>query len=275
MNRINGLTVVVTGAAAGIGRALVKELAANGAQPLACDIDEVGLASVKQECAQSGYGIRTARLDVTDRDAISALAAEVVAQRECIDVWINNAGIARNGRFLSVSPADCDLALAVNFRAVIDGSRAALIHMSQRGRGLIINMASVAGHVPAPYMTSYVATKHAVVGFTRALQAELEMDASPVKTMLVSPGFVETKIIEKGAELGFPEWLSFMLSTPEGVAKAVIEGIRRDRREISPTMSGKMMLSMHRLAPRSTVRSSKLLLTRSFKDLMLNRFRIP
>ena len=121
-------------------------------------------------------------------------------------------------------------------------------------------------------MSAYVAAKHAVVGFTRALSAELELKGSPVSLLLVSPGFVDTRLIAKGESLGFPEWLSFMLSTPDAVADAVYRAMPTKRSEIVPTFNGKVMRRMYSLMPRSTVKSSRILLTKSWKDLVLNRY---
>ena len=133
-------------------------------------------------------------------------------------------------------------------------------------------MASIAGHVGGPYIAPYCATKHAVVGFTRALRAELALQTSCVQLVLVSPGFVDSQMISLGKKFGFPEWLKWMLSTPEKVSAEVLAGLERRKTEIYPTLNGRLMLRLQKTFPSAVTPSSRLLLTRSFKDLLLNRY---
>ena len=273
--KFTGRVVVVTGAAAGIGLCLVRAFAKLGATVYATDVDELGLKNLNNQAAQEGWDVHSRAGDVTDEQSLRDLANQVLRESGQLDYWVNNAGIQQMGRFTDMTPKQWNRIIQVNLTAVINATRVALELMQQRGCGQIINIASCAGHIPAPYMTAYTASKHAVVGFTRALNAELAMENSPIQTMLVSPGFVETKIIERGAELGFPNWLSFMLSTPEVVAQSVIDGIKRNKPEVFPTLNGKLMLAMHHWAPKSTIRSSRILLTKSLKDLVLNRYQLP
>jgi short-subunit dehydrogenase len=136
-------------------------------------------------------------------------------------------------------------------------------------------MASVAGHVPAPFMTAYVASKHAVVGFSRSLRAELGLLKSPVRCAMASPGFVDTPIIEKGAHAGFPQWLSWLLSKPENCALEILDDLASGKDEIEPTVNGRAMSAAFKLLPKMTVKSSRILLTRSLSDLFFNRYNIP
>jgi len=216
--------------------------------------------------------LSTLTLDVTDRAEVDAVSAAVFAEKNPVDIWINNAGISDTRSFAETPVRDFDRVMSVNMDALIYGTRVALQRMLERGSGLIINMASVAGHVPAPYMCSYVASKHAVVGFTRALTEELRLEDSSVDLMLVSPGFVATPMIKRGADMGFPEWLSWMLADADSVAKSIVKGIESGRQEINPTLNGKLMRQMHWLAPNATVKASKVLLAKSFKDMLMNRF---
>ena len=146
--------------------------------------------------------------------------------------------------------------------------------MENQGTGTLVNMASIAGHLSAPYMSAYCTTKHAVVGFTRAIREELRLQDSPIKVVLVSPGFVDTSMIARGEKHGFPEWLRWTLSTPEKVAKEILTGIRVGEEELFPTQNGKWMLRAYRHFPKSTMKSSKMLLTRSLKDFLLNRYKV-
>jgi short-subunit dehydrogenase len=271
---LSGKVVVVTGAGAGIGRALVQELAARDADVWALDIARESLDSLVLEMKKTGAAVRPVRCDVTAPRALDEAASQVAAVHKRIDYWVNNAGVAGLGGFLETSAEDFERVLDINLRAVVRGTRAALKIMEEAGGGKIVNMASVAGHLPAPYMSAYNASKFGVVGFSRALQEELRLKGSPVKMLLVSPGFVDTGIIARGAELGFPEWMTFLLSTPEKVAKEIVRGMASEREEIFPTLNGRLIRRMHKVFPTLTVRSSKLLLTRSFKDALLNRYRV-
>lgn len=263
---------VVTGAGAGIGRIIALSLAAAGADVWAADVDAEALAELTEAGARQGTPIAVRQTDVTDLPALARLCDEVTSSNNHgLDFWINNAGVAGLGDFLEFSHDDFLRVMAVNLQGVVNGTRVALAAMEAAGSGRIVNMASVAGHLPAPYMSAYCASKHAVVGFTRALQAELHLKGSPVRLMLVSPGFVDTAIIAKGEALGYPEWLAFMLATPDSVAAAVLRGLRADRDEIYPTLNGRLMKRMYGLFPKTTVKSAKILLTKSWRDLVFNR----
>lgn len=267
-----GKSVVVTGAGAGIGKVLALKLASQNADVWAADVDGDSLTALTKEGEQFGQKIHAHRLDVADRDALKRLRDAVVQERPSLDFWINNAGIAKLLPFLDATPEDFDRVLDINLKGVVYGTRVALEAMEKQGSGTIVNMASVAGHLPAPYMSSYNASKFGVVGFTRSLQAELAFRDSPVKMTLVSPGFVDTKIIAKGEKMGFPEWLSFMLSSPESVADDIIKGMLARKREIYPTLNGKIIKRLYGIFPGMTTGSTKMLLTKSWKDFLMNRY---
>jgi short-subunit dehydrogenase len=196
----------------------------------------------------------------------------VLAQEQHLDLWINNAGIAGLGGFRELPISSFDHVINVNLHGLAYGTYLALETMESQGSGTIVNIASVAGHVPAPYMAAYVASKHAVVGFTRSVRRELKFGDSAVKMVLVSPGFVKTDMIQNHASLKFPEWLQWSLSTPDAVAKAIIKGIRAGKEELTPTLNGQFMRRLHQVLPEATERSSKLILAGSLKDAFLNRF---
>lgn len=266
-----GKSVVVTGAGSGIGRVLALKLAALNADVWAADIATDSLASLAEEAEKLGHSLHVNVLDVVDADALARLRDAVLAERRSLDFWVNNAGIAGLGAFLDTTPADFFKVLDVNLKGLVNGTRVALEAMEKAGAGTIVNMASVAGHLPAPFMTAYNASKHGVVGFTRSLQSELKLKGSVVKIMMVSPGFVDTKIIARGEKLGFPESLSFLLATAESVADAVVKGMLSHRDEIYPTLNGKVMKGLYGWFPKTTVRSSRMLLAKNFRDILSNR----
>lgn len=267
-----GKTIVITGAGAGIGRALAMKLLQRGAKVWALDLNADGLASLADEAGKFGLALATRVVDVSARGELETARDAVILADKAIDYWINNAGIVRMGDFIEVGLDDFDKVVAVNLLGVVNGTRVAMEAMENAGRGRIVNMASLAGLLPAPYMTSYVATKHAVVGFTRALSEELRLKGSPLSLLLVCPGFVDTQIIGRGQKMGFPEWLSFLLAKPDDVAESIVKALPGKRAEIFPTMNGKLMRRMYSILPRVTVNSSKILMTQSLKDVMLRRY---
>lgn len=266
-----GKSVVITGAAHGIGRETALLLAEKGAKVYAVDLDEQGLTNLVDSFSKYGRQVATFCGSVTDAAFLASVRDDVIDSAKAVDIWINNAGVAKIKPFLETEPDEFQQVLDINLSAVISGTRLALEKMEQQGKGLIVNIGSVAGYLPAPLMSSYNASKFGVTGFTKSLQAELKLSASPVRMMLVSPGFVDTKIVAKGEENGFPEWLGFMLSTPKDVARDIVRGIVREKTEISPTLNGKLMRRMYSVLPDTTVRSSRILLTKSFRDIFTNK----
>lgn len=264
--------VVVTGAASGIGKSLTEQFAKNGAHVYALDLDKKRLSELTAWADSMDYSIEPVCVDVTSTAEIQSFIEKMESKKIRIDTWVNGAAISGVGEFQALTPEQFDRVMDVNLHSVVKSTRLALKHMQKNGFGWIVNMASVAGFVPAPMMSAYNLTKHAIVGFTRSLQLEMRMTGSPVKLMLVSPGFVETEIINKGATLGFPNWLSPILAKPETVATDIISALRSGKQEITPTLNGKVMMSMNRLFPKFLSKNSKVLLTKSWKDLLLNRY---
>jgi len=258
--------VVVTGAASGIGRSLVSEYLGKGLKVAALDRDEPALQALVAE--RSNTDLIVANADVTEREELLELAAKLAQDHGAPDIWINNAGITTLGAFEKVSPEDFDRVLAVNFTGLVNGTRAALSVMQRPRKGKIVNVASVSGVVPAPYMTAYTASKHAVVGFTRALREEHEQRHSPIEVLLVLPGFAKTKIMESREGFEFPKWLEWMIDSSQNVAHEIVEGVAASRKEIIPTFNGRMMLKAHRLLPDLTTRSSRILVARNWKELL-------
>lgn len=272
---LRGKTIAITGAGGGIGRSLVLAFLKEQADVFASDLSLDHLVPLSAPAQDYGGRLFSYAADVTDEESLRSFRDHILRERGHIDYWINNAGITAIGSYMS-SPADLnEKVIDINLGGVMRGTRLALEAMERRGTGTIVNIASVAGHLPAPYMTAYSTSKHGVVGFTRSLQGELEIKGASVQLMLVSPGFANTDIISRGGTHGFPEWLAFILATPDGVAKDIVRGIKRRKSEIYPTLNGKIMRRMYSLLPRYTVRSSKLLFTKSLKDAVMNRLNIP
>lgn len=271
MYTYTGKAVVVTGAGAGIGKELTLRLAKLGATVWALDISASALAQVADEASKHGQTLMTRHCDITDLAALTKIRDEIEAAGQPLGFWINNAGIAGLGAFLEQDLAAFFQVVEVNLKGLVQGTRLALELMERQGAGRVVNMASVAGHVAAPFMSAYNAAKFGVVGFTRALQAELKVRGSPVSLLLVSPGFVDTAILARGEKLGFPDFLNFMLATPQSVADEILRAMPTRRAEIFPTLNGKIMRGMAKIMPGTSVRGSRMLMAKSWKDLLLNR----
>jgi short-subunit dehydrogenase len=269
-----GKNIVITGAASGIGKSLVFRLLREKAVVWAWDRDAEGLKLAEKESRKIGGELYTRVVDVTDTASLEQATRETVQTAERIHIWVNNAGISGLGDFAAQSDSTFEKVLDVNLRAVVRGTRLALSHMEQMGAGTVVNMASVAGFVPAPYLAAYSASKHAVVGFTRALREELRLKSSSVRMVLVSPGFVDTGMLEPNSPLGFPPWLSWAVSDVETVSSDIVTALRRGKEEVMPTWNGRLMVEMHKWMPKATRRSARMLLTRSFRDFLLSRYTV-
>ena len=191
-----GKQAIVTGAGSGIGAALCRALAAAGADVLCTDVD----GDAAERTAQ-GLGARSARLDVTDPAAVQAAVDDVVARAGRLDLLFNNAGIAWGGDTELLTLEQWNAIIDINIRGVVHGVAAAYPLMVLQGHGHIVNTASMAGLTAAGLVTSYVMTKHAVVGLSLALRSEAA--AHGVGVLAVCPGAVETPILDKGAVGGF------------------------------------------------------------------------
>lgn len=267
-NLFSDKVVVITGAAGGIGKNLAQKFLALGATVWAFDINQEKLNEFLDEVSKTGQALHVRALDCRSEEKLQQARSEILAQRKRIDFWVNNAGISGLGDFSALAPRDFQKVIDINFSAVVWGTRLALEHMEEMGSGTIINMASVAGHIACPYLSAYSASKHAVVGFTLALQQELKLKDSNVKVVLVSPGFVDTEMIAKGEAIGFPSWLSFTLATPDLVSDQILRAIKRGDEELYPDWFGKFLLGAHRMFPSMTRKSAKLLVARKFRDLL-------
>ncbi len=234
---------VVMGSVSGIGKAVVHELLRQEKVVVALDIDASGLEQLKLECKSSVHELITKVCDTTSAEQLKESLAWLAEQGHRIDEWVQSAGIARIDYFSEMPPDDFVLVQNVNFLGLVKANYQVLKVMEAQGFGKILNMGSVSGHVPSPLMTAYSASKHAVIGFTKSLQEELALTNSPVKLILVSPGFVETPLLTKDLKIGFPDFLRPALNTPEDVAKAVVRALETCPREAIPTLNGKFMMA--------------------------------
>jgi NAD(P)-dependent dehydrogenase (short-subunit alcohol dehydrogenase family) len=191
-----GKQAIVTGAGSGIGAALCRALASAGADVVCTDVD--GDAAERTAAA---IGARAARVDVTDPAGVQSAVDEVVNRAGRLDLMFNNAGICWGGDTELLTLDQWNAIIDVNIRGVVHGVAAAYPVMLRQGNGHIVNTASMAGLTAAGQITSYVTTKHAVVGLSLALRSEAV--SRGVGVLVVCPAAVETPILDKGSVGGF------------------------------------------------------------------------
>ena len=189
-------SAIVTGAGSGIGAALSRALVATGATVVCADLD-LGAAE-KTVASVAGPGTaRAVELDVTSAAQVATLVDEVAAGHGSLDLMFNNAGISIGGETQELTLDHWNSIIDVNIRGVVHGVHAAYSRMVEQRSGHIVNTASMGGLMAAGLLTSYVMTKHAVVGLSLALRSEAA--AFGVGVTAVCPSAVDTPILDKGA----------------------------------------------------------------------------
>lgn len=197
--RLQDRVAIITGAAGGIGLATARRFLAEGARVVVADISPARVAAACDELAAAADETAAGRIlpgvvDVTDRAAIDALVAAVVARWGCIDVLLNNAGITQDARLVKMSDAQFDQVIGVNLKGVFEFTQAVVRVMTGQRSGVIINASSVVGLYGNFGQTNYAATKAGVIGFTKTWARELGPQG--IRVAAVCPGFVETPILQ-------------------------------------------------------------------------------
>jgi NAD(P)-dependent dehydrogenase (short-subunit alcohol dehydrogenase family) len=187
-----GLRVLVTAGAAGIGRAIAQTFAAHGARVHVCDVDAAALAALNETLPAVTQSVA----DVASLADVDRLFADVARTLGGLDVLVNNAGIAGpTGRVEDIAPADWDRCIAVDLNGMFYCTRRAMPLIKEAGGGSIINLSSVAGRLGFPMRTPYAAAKWAVVGFTKSLAIEAGPDR--VRVNCIQPGNVAGERIDR------------------------------------------------------------------------------
>jgi len=188
----SGRRAIVTGASRGIGAAIAARLAQAGAIAVLIGRDAKALREQNDRIPYS----QSAICDVTDAAQVEQIFSELLGEAP-VDILVNNAGAAESAPFLKTSDAVLERMLSVNLRSAFRCSRAVLPGMLARGYGRIVNVSSIAGLRGYPYVTAYVAAKHALVGFTRALAMEVVQKGITVNA--VCPGYTDTDLVRGAA----------------------------------------------------------------------------
>jgi NAD(P)-dependent dehydrogenase (short-subunit alcohol dehydrogenase family) len=176
---------VVTGGSAGLGRATVRELAARGWDVAVLARGKDGVDAAVAEVEAAGRRGLALIADVADREAVEAAADRVEQELGPIDLWVNDVMVGVFSRFLDTDPDDFERALHVTYLGCVNGTRAALSRMVARDRGQVIQVGSALGFRGIPLQAAYCGAKHAIVGFTESVVAELLQQGSAVKVSRV------------------------------------------------------------------------------------------
>jgi short-subunit dehydrogenase len=252
-------SVVITGAASGIGRDLAEIYLKKGANVFGLDLNIKALSHFSGQAFQC---------DVSKMAELQLIANKIIQQTGCApELWINCAGVAVLGAFEQMDLERFNQVMSVNFNGTVNGTRAALTLM-KGGKGTIVNMASLSGFLPAPFMSAYSASKHAVSGFTRSVRIELEWSQSKIKMILVLPGFVQTPMIETQPGFQLPKWMSFMIASSDKTAKKIHQGIECGQRDIYPDGMSKVLSKLYRIVPGCSKPLSRLALAKNWKQLV-------
>ncbi len=200
--RMKHKVVLVTGGAAGIGKATAERFAEEGAKVIICDLAEEAGKKVAESISGDFY-----KVNVTDRQAVQVWVDDVIAKHGHIDIIVNNAGIVRDGQLVKfkegqlagqMSQADFDLVISINLKGVFNCAQAVAPQMIKQGSGVILNATSVVGLDGNFGQTNYVATKSGVIGMTKVWARELGKYG--IRVNAVAPGFTATEILNSMPE---------------------------------------------------------------------------
>lgn len=244
-------TVLVTGASAGIGEALARELAARGHGLSLVARRRERLDALADELrARHGVSIRVHRADLVADAARRRLLVALERDGRQVVGLCNNAGIGSLGPFMEHDPADEVGVVRLNVLALHDLTAHLLGPMVRRGVGAILNVASILAFAPYPHSATYAATKAFAASFSEALHTELQ--GTGVSCTTLNPGPTRTEIWERSGagELdgAGPDWL---WQRPDDVARAAVEGMVEGKRSVIPGLTNKLAVASGRFAPRA------------------------
>ncbi len=230
--RIEDSVVVLTGASSGIARAAALAFAERGANVVLAARSAESLRQVALDCEQAGGRALAVCTDVTDETAVQALAERAHQVFGRIDVWVNAAAVMAYGEFEKVPSATYRRVLETNLFGQIHGARAVLPYFRQQRRGILINLGSIWGSVSSPYVSSYVASKFGIRGFSEALQQELRLDPDTraVRVCSIQPPSVDTPIFRHAARYTAraPKPVPLIID-PNLVVSAILRSVERPK----------------------------------------------
>jgi short-subunit dehydrogenase len=245
---MDGKVVVVTGASMGIGEAIAKVFCERGAKVVLLSRDVSRAEAARQRVGNTGRTLALA-CDVREREEIDRAIRSTLDRFGRVDVWVNNAGVGIRDSVAEMDMAACRDLFETNFFGAVACLQAVVPAMRKADGGTIINISSVAGHVPVPFMTPYAATKFALNAIGKGSRMELKRDNIHVLT--VCPGYIQTDF---GAHMvadkrGRVRPQSVKGITAERVARATYDGYRKRKREVIVPWTMIPVVKLYQLFP--------------------------
>ncbi|MEV2708986.1 SDR family oxidoreductase [Paenibacillus larvae] len=220
---------VITGASSGLGAEIARQLAGKGAIPLLLARNQAKLEEVTGQLATTAYPYL---LDITEDAGVEAVFQCIYKKHGRIDILINNAGFGIFHSFLDIPLDQFKQMMDVNYMGIVRCTKAVLPHMLRQGSGHIVNIASMAGKIGSAKSTAYSASKHAVLGFTNSLRAELA--GTGIGLTAVNPGPIDTPFFDiADPEGNYVKNISWFMLKPEKAVNKTIQAIEKNKSEVN------------------------------------------
>jgi len=249
--QLQGKVIVITGASSGFGKGSARRFAQEGASVVVAARRDELLDELARECENAGGTALVAPADVGQESDVSRLAELAVARFGRIDVWVNNAGAGAVGRFEDIPLADHVKVIQTDLFGALYGSYFAMRQFRKQGVGILINIASLVGKVPAPYFSSYVAAKHGIVGLSASLRQELQQQkVDTIRVCTVMPTTFDTPFFEHAGQYTGREASPIPPTyDPEDVVETIVKLATDPQDEVSVGGAAKVFNFAHHLFP--------------------------
>jgi short-subunit dehydrogenase len=246
---IDAQVIVITGATSGIGLATARLAAERGARLMLIARNGEALETLARELTAKGAQVEHAVADVGDADQLQKASDQAIARFGGYDTWVNNAGFSIYGQCLDVPVNEQKELFDTNFWGVVNGSLIAARYLKAHG-GALINLGSEASDVALPLQGAYVASKHAVKGYTDALRLELQSEGAPVSVTLIKPAGIHTRFVEHARKhVDRQPKLPPPVYAPDIVAQAIVHAATHTVRDMYIGGASASMAAFARIAP--------------------------
>ncbi|OTG97590.1 MULTISPECIES: SDR family NAD(P)-dependent oxidoreductase [Acinetobacter] len=261
MKNFKNKVAAITGAGSGIGQQLAVLLAKQGCHLSLSDVNAQGLAQTVELLEKSNVRVTTQKLDVADRDAMKAWAADTVHNHGSVNMIFNNAGVALGSTVEGASYEELEWIVNINFWGVVYGTKEFLPLIKKSGEGHVINISSLFGLTAQPTQSAYNATKFAVRGFTESLRQELDIENCGVSALCVHPGGIRTNIanaakmndslkaLGMNPEKSAKTFNKLLRCPPEEAARQILEAVQKDKRRLLIGNDAKTLDLIQRVLP--------------------------
>jgi 3-oxoacyl-[acyl-carrier protein] reductase len=239
--RFQSKNIFITGASRGIGLALAKKFAKEGANVLMTSRSEEKLRSEAVSIIEAGGKAWFHTMDVANDESVTETTTLALKEFGQIHVLINNAAIAHQGYFLRSKPSIARIEMETNYFGLLRVSRAILPSMVDKGEGSLVVVSSVTGRVPYPTQSTYSASKAALIAFSEALRGEVK--SCGIKVILVLPGVTDTEMAKNIIVDGPPP------QKPDDVARIILEAVASGKREVITSVPSRIFLFLKFLTP--------------------------